>query len=83
MDEQDLLAIMAYLRTLEPIENDVPDHRLDFPLNLIVNSIPLEAELRTVNREDPDRIRGIPVERWPAARGAIRRSTRPSRPFPN
>jgi hypothetical protein len=53
MDEQDLLAIMAYLRTLESIENDVPDHQLDFPLNLIVNSIPLEAELRTVNREDP------------------------------
>jgi hypothetical protein len=53
MDEQDLLAIMAYLRTLEPIENDVPDHRLNFPLNLIVNSIPLEAELRDVNRNDP------------------------------
>jgi len=53
MDERDVLAIIAYLRTLEPIENDVPDHRLNFPLNLIVNSIPREAELRTVNREDP------------------------------
>jgi hypothetical protein len=53
MDESDLLAIMAYLRTLEPIENNVPDHRLNFPLNLIVNSIPRAAELRTVNREDP------------------------------
>lgn len=52
MDERDLLAIMAYLRTLEPIENDFPDHRLSFPLNLIVNSIPREAELRTVNRHD-------------------------------
>jgi mono/diheme cytochrome c family protein len=53
MDERDLLAIIAYLRTLEPIENDVPDHELNFPLSLIVNSIPREAELRTVNREDP------------------------------
>jgi mono/diheme cytochrome c family protein len=53
MDEGDLLAIMAYLRTLAPIENDVPDHRLDFPLNLIVNAIPREAELRTIDREDP------------------------------
>jgi hypothetical protein len=53
MDERDLLAIIAYLRTIEPIENDVPDHQLDFPLSLIVNSIPLESELRTVNREDP------------------------------
>ena len=53
MDERDALAIIAYLRTLDPIENDVPDHELDFPLNLIVNSIPKEAELITVNREDP------------------------------
>jgi hypothetical protein len=52
MDERDLLAIMAYLRTIDPIENDVPDHQLDFPLNLIVNSIPREAELITVNRDD-------------------------------
>ncbi|MFQ5634983.1 MAG: c-type cytochrome [Gammaproteobacteria bacterium] len=53
MDERDLLAIIAYLRTLEPIENDIPTHRLDFPLNLIVNSIPRAAELRTVDRGDP------------------------------
>jgi len=53
MDERDVLAIIAYLRTLDPIENDVPDHRLDFPLNLIVNSIPRAAEPRTVNRDDP------------------------------
>ena len=52
MDKRDVLAIMAYLRTIDPIENDVPDHELDFPLNLIVNSIPLEAELITVNREN-------------------------------
>lgn len=53
MDQRDVLAIIAYLRTLEPVANDVPDHQLDFPLNLIVNSIPLAAEPRTVNREDP------------------------------
>lgn len=53
MDERDILAIIAYLRTLDRIENDVPDHRLDFPLNLIVNSIPRAAELTTVNRDDP------------------------------
>jgi mono/diheme cytochrome c family protein len=52
MDKDDLLAIMAYLRTLSPIENDVPKHQLGFPLNLIVNAIPKEAELRQVNRED-------------------------------
>ena len=53
MVESDVLAILAYLRTLEPIANDVPDHQLNFPLNLIVNSIPLAAEPRTINRDDP------------------------------
>ena len=53
MEERDVLAIIAYLRTLEPVENDVPDHQLDFPLNLIVNAIPLAAEPRTVDRDDP------------------------------
>jgi hypothetical protein len=52
MDERDVLAIIAYLRTLAPVANDVPDHQLDFPLNLILNSIPLAAEPRTINRDD-------------------------------
>jgi hypothetical protein len=52
MDEDDLLAIMAYIRTLEPIEYDVPKHQLNFPLSLIVNSIPREAELRRIDRSD-------------------------------
>jgi len=52
MDADDLLAIIAYLRSLEPIENDVPSHQLDFPLNLIVNSIPRAAELREIDHSD-------------------------------
>jgi mono/diheme cytochrome c family protein len=52
MAQDDVLAIIAYLRTLEPIDNDTPDHQLDFPLNLIVNAIPLAAEPRTVNSAD-------------------------------
>jgi hypothetical protein len=52
MDEDDVIAIMAYLRTLESIENDVPKHQLDFPLNMIVNSIPREAELRHIDRSN-------------------------------
>jgi len=50
METDDVLAIVSYLRTLQPIANDTPDHQLDFPLNLIVNAIPLEAEPRVVNR---------------------------------
>ena len=53
MEQQDVLDIIAYLRSLAPIANTTPDHQLNFPLNLIVNSIPQAAEPRTVNRADP------------------------------
>src|SRR5690606_4787742 len=32
--------IVAYLRTLEPVKNPTPKRQLDFPLNLIVNTMP-------------------------------------------
>lgn len=40
LSREDLYAIIAYVRTLKPIENTVPDHQLNFPLNLIVRTIP-------------------------------------------
>ncbi|MCC6549339.1 MAG: c-type cytochrome [Ignavibacteriaceae bacterium] len=39
---QDAEAIIAYIRTLEPIQNEVPVSELNFPMNLIVKTIPLE-----------------------------------------
>jgi len=38
--EEDAHAIVAYLRTLPPISNEVPKKQLDFPLNLIVRALP-------------------------------------------
>lgn len=52
MAGDDVLAIVAYLRTLAPIANEVPDHQLDFPLNLIVNAIPQAAAPRPVDPAD-------------------------------
>lgn len=40
MSDEDAHAIVAYLRTLKPIENPVPKRELDFPLSLIVNTMP-------------------------------------------
>jgi mono/diheme cytochrome c family protein len=37
---EDAEAIVAYLRTLAPIPNEVPRSKLNFPLNLIVRTIP-------------------------------------------
>lgn len=44
MDRDDIYDIIAYLRTLPSIENTVPEHEIDFPMNFIINTIPVEAE---------------------------------------
>lgn len=41
MDDEDAKAIVAYLRTLPAVRSKVPDRQLDFPVNMIVNSMPL------------------------------------------
>ena len=38
--QDDVEAIVAYLRTLPSIQNDVPKSKINFPLNLIVRMIP-------------------------------------------
>lgn len=43
MDKEDLFSIIAYLRTLNPIENNVKDAEPDFPMNIIINTIPRKA----------------------------------------
>lgn len=45
MDEEDILSIIAYIRTLKPIQNKVPDSKPDFPMNFIINTIPEKASL--------------------------------------
>ena len=43
MDKEDIYDIIAYIRSLPPIENKVPDRKIDFPMNFIVNTIPVKA----------------------------------------
>jgi hypothetical protein len=40
MDREDVYAIIAYIRTLAPIENTPPASRSNFPMNIIINTIP-------------------------------------------
>ncbi len=42
---EDLYSIIAYLRTLQPIEHNVPDRKLNFLMNFIVNTIPAMAAI--------------------------------------
>lgn len=45
MDEEDIKSIIAYIRTLKPIKNDVPKSSSDFPMNFLINTIPKKAHL--------------------------------------
>jgi mono/diheme cytochrome c family protein len=43
LDPEDIEAIICYLRSLPPVENKVPESQYDFPMNFIVNTIPVKA----------------------------------------
>jgi len=51
MDREDIYSIIAYIRTLEPIANSVPESTSDFPMNFVINTIPQPAQPQT--RPDP------------------------------
>lgn len=46
MDENDIKAIIAYIRTLPPVKNKIPEHELKFPVNLIFRTIPSKPDFR-------------------------------------
>ncbi len=43
LSQEDLYSIVAYIRSLKPVENKIPERKLDFPMNLIVKTIPLSS----------------------------------------
>jgi mono/diheme cytochrome c family protein len=51
MDDEDIYSIIAYLRTLPPIENAVPESQSDFPMSIIINTIPAKGTPQ--KRPDP------------------------------
>jgi mono/diheme cytochrome c family protein len=46
LDENDIKSIIAYLRTLEPVEFDPEPSQSDFPMNFIINFMPQKANLK-------------------------------------
>lgn len=44
MDPEDVKSIIAYIRTIPPIVNEVPESMSKFPMNFILNTIPKNAE---------------------------------------
>jgi len=48
LDRKDLYDIIAYLRTLPSIVNKVPDSKSDFPMNIIIRTIPHKPRYSTI-----------------------------------
>jgi mono/diheme cytochrome c family protein len=46
MDREDIYDIIAYIRTLDPIESDIPESVADFPVSILINTMPAKAELQ-------------------------------------
>jgi mono/diheme cytochrome c family protein len=45
-DKEDIYSIISYMRTLKPIEKDWPASEVDFPMNLIIHTIPGQPDLQ-------------------------------------
>jgi len=43
LDPDDVMSVIAYIRSLDPIENNPPASVSDFPMNIIINTIPKKA----------------------------------------
>jgi mono/diheme cytochrome c family protein len=56
LSKEDVEAILAYVRTLQPMENHVPERSLDVPVNLIVRTIPQPASF-TARPSPSDRVK--------------------------
>ena len=44
--EEDIYAVIAYLRTLDPIENELESSTADFPVSILINTMPVEPEFQ-------------------------------------
>ncbi len=47
LDEADIKDIIAFIRNLPPIERSYPTREIDFPVSLIINTMPRKAALTT------------------------------------
>lgn len=43
LDEEDIMSVIAYLRTIPEIKSDLPPAKSDFPVNFIINTMPKEG----------------------------------------
>lgn len=56
MDKEDIYAVIAYLRSIPPLKNDIQERKLDFPLNLLVNTMPFRPKMAVVKPDTTDKV---------------------------
>lgn len=52
LDKEDIYSIIAYIRTLKPIENTVPKSEAAFPVSILLNTMPKEASFSTIPAQE-------------------------------
>ncbi len=57
MDKEDIYSIIAYIKTLPAIKNNVAEKKLKFPVNLIFRTIPKDANNFTKFPDTTDRVK--------------------------
>jgi Cytochrome C oxidase, cbb3-type, subunit III len=54
MSDDDVYAIVAYMKTLRPLKNALPRSQIDFPVSMLIKSLPQPAgRVVSVNRTNP------------------------------
>jgi mono/diheme cytochrome c family protein len=48
MDKEDIYSIIAYIRTLDPVKKDIPEPEIDFPVNILINTMPQPANFEQI-----------------------------------
>ncbi|QRR00204.1 c-type cytochrome [Dyadobacter sandarakinus] len=43
LDKEDIYSVIAYIRTLPPVQTNVPKSEPDFPVSILINAMPQEA----------------------------------------
>ncbi|MCC7159692.1 MAG: c-type cytochrome [Ignavibacteria bacterium] len=51
LDRKDIEAVIAYIRTLNPIDNKTETSSSDFPMNFIINTIPKRPSFTTIPQQ--------------------------------
>ncbi|MCF2443334.1 c-type cytochrome [Dyadobacter sp. CY345] len=52
LDKEDIYSVIAYIRELPPVKKDIPKSEPDFPVNILINTMPQKASFATRPAEE-------------------------------